>query len=219
MFKRGKKLAELQTPTRNWGGWKDLIVFGEWVIGAFDKGVVVWRKESREIHTELEMGGEAGVATAICHPASFLNKVVVARRNGDLQIWNVKTGYFAPSGQVMGGKNADGAGGFTESSYTQYYHQSRPLERPRKRLPQLFRLPLSTSLRSASRPAKSISTTSSPTPLSSPSTSPLSSLPPPQNVSPHSPSVPTPSLAPARLRRTLKTTAAASSLSDTTTVS
>ncbi|TGZ82394.1 Utp21-domain-containing protein [Ascodesmis nigricans] len=92
IFKRGKKAAELQEPTRRWGAWKDLVIFGTWVVGAFDKAAVVWRKDTGEIHTELEMGGQDGALTAICHPASFLNKVVIARRNGDLQIWNVKTG-------------------------------------------------------------------------------------------------------------------------------
>jgi hypothetical protein len=31
----------------------------------------------------------------VCHPSAYLNKVVVARRCGDLEIWNVKTRYDA----------------------------------------------------------------------------------------------------------------------------
>lgn len=93
IFKRGKKIGELEEPERNHGAWKDLIVFGEWVIGAFDKALVVWKKETGEFYTEIEMSGKSGAVTAICHPSAYLNKVVVARRNGDLEIWNIKTGY------------------------------------------------------------------------------------------------------------------------------
>lgn len=88
LFKRGKKAGELQSPTQTtWGAWKDLLVFGEWVIGAFDGALVVWRRESGEVYTEMEITA----VTAVCHPSSYLNKVVVARRNGNLEIWNVKT--------------------------------------------------------------------------------------------------------------------------------
>ncbi|CCX30561.1 Utp21 specific WD40 associated putative domain-containing protein [Pyronema domesticum] len=90
VYKRGKKQREFETPGK-WGAWKELLQFGEWVIGGFEKAVVVWRKTG-EIYTELEMGGKAGGVLAVVHPATFLNKIVVGRRNGDLDIWNVKTG-------------------------------------------------------------------------------------------------------------------------------
>ena len=66
VFKRGKKAGELQSPTQaTWGAWKDLLVFGEWVIGAFDGALVVWRRESGEVYTEMEITA----VTAVCHPA------------------------------------------------------------------------------------------------------------------------------------------------------
>ncbi|KAF8251672.1 Utp21-domain-containing protein [Wilcoxina mikolae CBS 423.85] len=91
IFKRGKKVGELQKPAQKWGAWKELIVFGEWVIGAFERALVVWKKEGGEVYTEIEMGGKGGAIAAVCHPSAYLNKLVVARRNGDLEIWNVKT--------------------------------------------------------------------------------------------------------------------------------
>lgn len=96
IFKRGKKIGELQEPAQQWGAWKELIVFGEWVVGAFDRALVIWRKETGEIYTEIEMAGKSGAVTAVCHPSAYLNKLVVARRNGDLEIWNIKTRYFTP---------------------------------------------------------------------------------------------------------------------------
>jgi len=41
----------------------------------------------------LELGDE-GEVTAILHPATWLNKVVLGRENGVLQIWNIRTGYL-----------------------------------------------------------------------------------------------------------------------------
>jgi hypothetical protein len=98
VFKRGKKIGEFQAPGQKWGAWKELIVFGEWLVGAFDRALVIWRRETGEVYTEIEMGGKSGAVTAVCHPSAYLNKVVVARRNGDLEIWNVKTRYLTPGG-------------------------------------------------------------------------------------------------------------------------
>ena len=39
---------------------------------------------------DLEDGGDV---TAILHPATWLNKVVLGRENGVVQIWNIRTGY------------------------------------------------------------------------------------------------------------------------------
>jgi U3 small nucleolar RNA-associated protein 21 len=35
---------------------------------------------------------EGGDVTAILHPATWLNKVVLGRENGVVQIWNIRTG-------------------------------------------------------------------------------------------------------------------------------
>lgn len=72
------------------GGWRELLVFGEWIVGAFGWGLVVWKRETGEVYTEIEITGEV---TAAVHPSTFLNKVVVARKDGVLEIWNVKTRY------------------------------------------------------------------------------------------------------------------------------
>ena len=94
VFKRGKKVAELQEPMGGWNksGWKDLIIFGDWVVAAFGNGeMVVWKATSKEVHTEIQ-SSHGGDIVAVVHPNTYLNKVVVARTGGELQIWNVKTG-------------------------------------------------------------------------------------------------------------------------------
>lgn len=96
IFKRGKKIAELepvrtlQSGGKRDGRWRELLIFGDWVVGAFDWGLVVWRRTTGEVYTEIEVVGEV---TALVHPSTFLNKVVVGKANGSLEIWNVKTRY------------------------------------------------------------------------------------------------------------------------------
>ena len=36
--------------------------------------------------------GEAGDVISMLHPATWLNKVVLGRENGVVQIWNIRTG-------------------------------------------------------------------------------------------------------------------------------
>lgn len=101
IFKRGKKIGELEpVKTQESGGkrdgrWRELLVFGEWIIGVFDWGLVVWKRETGEVYTEIEVAtiGGGGEVTAAVHPSTFLNKVVLAKMDGVLEIWNVKTWY------------------------------------------------------------------------------------------------------------------------------
>ena len=94
IFKRGRKVGELETAggggTKN-TQWRELLVFGEWIVGVLEKGFVVWKRETGEVYTaiEIDAGGEI---TAAVHPNTFLNKIVIAKVGGTLEIWNVKTG-------------------------------------------------------------------------------------------------------------------------------
>ena len=45
----------------------------------------------QELIASLDLG-EGGDVTAILHPATWLNKIVVGRENGVVQIWNIRTG-------------------------------------------------------------------------------------------------------------------------------
>lgn len=94
MFRRGKKVGELEEPMGGWlrGGWKEFMIFGDWVIGAFANGdLVIWKAASREVHTEIP-ATRYGEIAGVVHPNTYLNKIVVARTSGELEIWNVKTG-------------------------------------------------------------------------------------------------------------------------------
>lgn len=98
VFKRGKKVGELEEPMGGWNksGWREMLIFGDWIVGAFGNGgIVVWKISTKEVHTEIQ-SAKGGDIIGVVHPSTYLNKVIVARAGGDLQIWNVKTGYVFP---------------------------------------------------------------------------------------------------------------------------
>ncbi|CUS07564.1 unnamed protein product [Tuber aestivum] len=94
VFKRGKKIAELAVAgegRKKVAEWRGLVIFGDWIVGVLDWGMVVWKRETREVYTEIEMDNR-GEVTAAVHPSTYLNKIVIARVGGMLEIWNVRTG-------------------------------------------------------------------------------------------------------------------------------
>ncbi|PWW76120.1 WD40 repeat-like protein [Tuber magnatum] len=94
VLKRGRKVAELAVAgegRKKATEWRDLVVFGDWVVGVLDWGMAVWRRETREVYTTIEVDNR-GEITAAVHPSTYLNKMVIARMGGVLEIWNVKTG-------------------------------------------------------------------------------------------------------------------------------
>ena len=93
VFKRGKKVAELEEPMGGWNksGWRDMLIFGDWIVGAFANGqMVIWKISTKEVHTEIQSTNGEEIL-GLVHPSTYLNKVVVVT-GGNLQIWNVKTG-------------------------------------------------------------------------------------------------------------------------------
>jgi U3 small nucleolar RNA-associated protein 21 len=51
----------------------------------------VFHIPQQELVGSLDLG-EGGDVTAILHPSTWLNKVVLGREDGMVQIWNIRTG-------------------------------------------------------------------------------------------------------------------------------
>ena len=101
IFKRGRKIAELEEPMGGWNrsGWKEILVFGDWIAGVYGNGeTIVWKVSTKDVHTIIQ-SSKGGEVVGVVHPSTYLNKIVIARAGGDLQIWNVKTGYV---GDLLG---------------------------------------------------------------------------------------------------------------------
>ncbi|KAI9886830.1 MAG: hypothetical protein M1823_001329 [Watsoniomyces obsoletus] len=95
VFKRGKKVAELEIIPGAKGRINQLLVFGSWIVGCCSNQIHVWKSASYEYYTTLTPTGsrEDGVLSGgICTLPTFLNKIIAGRRDGSIEIWNVSTG-------------------------------------------------------------------------------------------------------------------------------
>ncbi|KAJ2307649.1 rRNA-processing protein utp21, partial [Coemansia sp. RSA 2706] len=88
--RRGKRVAALESAER--GEISSLQHFGDHIIGiSADNAVVVWDRGSRELFTALEFAREAFQVTAVVHPSTYVNKIVVGSAQGGMQVWNIQT--------------------------------------------------------------------------------------------------------------------------------
>ncbi|KAL3429300.1 Utp21 specific WD40 associated putative domain-containing protein [Aspergillus tetrazonus] len=103
VFKRGKKIASLETPIEAFAPIEHLTVFGSWIVGCNGQSVNVWKNGSYEHYTTLTLAhsrdtpSQAAYATQICNMPTYLNKVFIGKSDGTVDIWNVKTGRLVHS--------------------------------------------------------------------------------------------------------------------------
>ncbi|KAL4919408.1 Utp21 specific WD40 associated putative domain-containing protein [Aspergillus aurantiobrunneus] len=98
VFKRGKKIAALETPPEPPALIEHLVVFGSWIVGCCGKSIIVWKNGSYEFYASLTLSrsGDASTpeayATQLHNMPTYINKVFVGKSDGIVDIWNVKTG-------------------------------------------------------------------------------------------------------------------------------
>lgn len=99
VFKRGKKVGELEVPAGSGEAITQLLIFGSWIVGCCLNHVHVWKSETYEHYTTLNpvgvRGGEdrAILSGGICTLPTYLNKIFAGRHDGSVEIWNLSTGY------------------------------------------------------------------------------------------------------------------------------
>lgn len=99
-FERGKKCGELEIPYDLHEPIKEIIAFGSWIIGRCSTRIEVWKSAKYEHYTTLSpiasqgasRGSSLSVSGGICNVPTFLNKVLVGKGDGSVDIWNVSTG-------------------------------------------------------------------------------------------------------------------------------
>lgn len=92
VFKRGKKIGELELPKRVHEVVTRFCIFGAWIVGLSGTRALVWKAESGELYTELQGISPVPFSDAIAAIPTFLNKVVIGRQDGSAEIWNVSSG-------------------------------------------------------------------------------------------------------------------------------
>ena len=96
MFKRGKKIADLQLPTDLQEPVKQILIFGSWIVGCCSTRIEVWRSTTYEHYTTLyptaaQKGGNE-LTGGVTNMPTYLNKIFAGRKDGSVEIWNVSTG-------------------------------------------------------------------------------------------------------------------------------
>ncbi|XP_046327932.2 WD repeat-containing protein 36-like [Haliotis rufescens] len=68
-----------------------LLPFGEHLISVEeDSHVFVWDIESQEIYLEMNFYNHSFGVTAMLHPNTYLNKILVGSKQGIMQLWNIR---------------------------------------------------------------------------------------------------------------------------------
>ncbi|KAI9782568.1 MAG: hypothetical protein M1839_004812 [Geoglossum umbratile] len=97
VFKRGRKVDELEVPGDLDEPIHQVLIFGSWIVGCCSAKIVVWKSASYEYYTTLTppRPGKRNanrVLSGISSMPTFLNKIFVGRDDGGVEIWNVSTG-------------------------------------------------------------------------------------------------------------------------------
>lgn len=70
-----------------------LLPFGEHLITIDEDSLVkVWEKRNESLYLEIPFHNDTFKVTAVMHPNSYINKIVLGSEQGGLQLWNVKQG-------------------------------------------------------------------------------------------------------------------------------
>ncbi|KAF4592439.1 snoRNA binding protein [Ophiocordyceps camponoti-floridani] len=96
VFQRGRKVDELKLPPDMAEPVKQIMTFGKWLVVCAMTRVEVFKSESLEHYTTIHTmpAAEAGneITGGVTTMPTFLNKIFLGRRDGRVEMWNVKTG-------------------------------------------------------------------------------------------------------------------------------
>jgi U3 small nucleolar RNA-associated protein 21 len=91
VFRRGKKVGELEQPRGSKENIIRLLAFGEWIIGSGATRIEVWKSLTLEHYTTLQGASASSFSGCLCNMPTYLNKIFVGRKDGSVEIWNVST--------------------------------------------------------------------------------------------------------------------------------
>ncbi|XP_022111358.1 WD repeat-containing protein 36-like [Acanthaster planci] len=69
-----------------------LLPFGDHLVSVDEDSLLkIWDIKSTEIYLEIQFDNHVFEVTALMHPTTYLNKILVGSRQGTMQIWNIKS--------------------------------------------------------------------------------------------------------------------------------
>ncbi|CAH3115617.1 unnamed protein product [Pocillopora meandrina] len=88
-WKRGKQVAVLEGHKRD---IHFIFSFGSNLISVDEDSTVrIWIIETTELYLEMEFNAENFYITCLMHPSTYLNKILLCSKQGQMQLWNIKT--------------------------------------------------------------------------------------------------------------------------------
>ncbi|XP_059622050.1 WD repeat-containing protein 36 [Phlebotomus argentipes] len=79
-----------------------LLPFGQHLVAVDEESVLrVWDIEAESVHLEIPFAADAFRISAISHPATYLNKILLGSEQGLLQLWNIKSGKLVHTFQPL----------------------------------------------------------------------------------------------------------------------
>ncbi|KAG8626232.1 hypothetical protein KVT40_005177 [Elsinoe batatas] len=92
IFKRGKVVGELEVPAGHTEEISGFRIFGSWIIAVCSTSVVVWKLSSLEHYTTVQCMPGSLYTGAIATVPTLLNKILLGKDDGSVEIWNVASG-------------------------------------------------------------------------------------------------------------------------------
>ncbi|CAL3967911.1 unnamed protein product [Diplocarpon coronariae] len=96
VFKRGKQVAELHVPADLEEPIKQIMIFGNWIVGCCWTRIEVWKSSTFEHYTTLyptaAPNGGNELTGGVTNMPTYLNKIFAGRKDGSIEIWNVSSG-------------------------------------------------------------------------------------------------------------------------------
>ncbi|GAB0087952.1 WD repeat-containing protein 36 [Sergentomyia squamirostris] len=79
-----------------------LLPFGQHLVSVDEESTVrVWDIEGESVYLEIPFSNHTFRITAITHPATYINKILLGSEQGLLQLWNIKNGKLIHTFQPM----------------------------------------------------------------------------------------------------------------------
>ncbi|KAK5159678.1 hypothetical protein LTR04_004877 [Oleoguttula sp. CCFEE 6159] len=92
IYKRGKKVEELEMPRALNENITQILVLGPWIVGRCSTRLEIWKSATYEHYTTLQGGSASMLSGGICAMPTYLNKIFAGREDGSVEIWNVSSG-------------------------------------------------------------------------------------------------------------------------------
>jgi U3 small nucleolar RNA-associated protein 21 len=104
-------VGELELPDTVAQEFKQILVFGSWIVASGPRAIEIWKSDSYEYYTTIAPPRHGAqtldrvLSGQICTVPTFLNKIFVGRLDGNVEVYNVSTGrlvhtILAPSSEI-----------------------------------------------------------------------------------------------------------------------